>query len=165
MLKLSMDSEPDDDPAFVAFVEKLIVGALAAGDTEHAAIIKIDNWFDDKWAAFGGQLRDYSGFAQYAFLPQYPVRRFSGKALPPFARSRVSYLLTIGQPEKNLASVFYFSGNTNANLRGSFLASEFDDSSCRYDWYVGFTKIEDWQMIRQKNISRSAVEAMAGYGT
>ncbi len=46
--------EPQDDPAFLAIVDRIVSNLCAQHQTEEAHLIHIDNWFDHKWLRYSG---------------------------------------------------------------------------------------------------------------
>jgi hypothetical protein len=156
-MTIELKPENDDNPQFIEIINKIISGFVLSGNLEHYVIIKINNWFDDKWAGFHGVFRDYSGPPDSGYVPGIAVTYHDTKALPPFARSRIKYLTMSGQPKENPASVFYFSGNSKSNNRGSLMAS-FPGPQENWEWYVGFNNTEQWKAIRYKSIGRTEIE-------
>jgi len=155
MIKLELFPDDDDDTAFITLVQQTISGSINSSSLEHFSVIKIKNWFDDKWTGFGGVHRDHSGLL--SFEPGLPVTRRGNKALPPFARSRIINSKTYGNPRENPAGFYYFSGNSKSNGRGSLLAS-IPGSKERWDWYVGYSNSPEWHAIRYKNVSTKDIE-------
>ena len=161
MTNLELLADEDDDVFFINLVQQTISGSINSALLEHFAVIKIKNWFDDKWLGFGGVRRDYSGLL--SFEPGLAVRRRFRKSLPPFARSRIVYLKSYGSPNKNPAGVYYFSGNSKSNGRASLLASV-PGSGEHWDWYVGYSRTPEWHAIRHKNVSANEIESWIKHG-
>ncbi|MEJ2540204.1 MAG: alpha/beta hydrolase [Gemmatimonadota bacterium] len=153
-------SADDDDPEFVAIVSAAVRGMAVMKALEHLAVVIIDNWFDDKWSGFPGVFREYLDFLGSSV----PVTRSKGKALPPFARSRVIDVLMHGLPTRYLAAVFYVSSGSRVNQRGSLLAS-IPTERGDWNWYVGFKKDGRWRPIRHKNIGQAEFERYVAAGT
>ena len=145
----------DDDPEFLALVTSAIRGMAAMRAMDQFAVVTIDNWFDDRWVGFPGVFTEYRKFLG----ANIPYKRSRGKALPPFAASRVADLEIVGASDKNLAAVFYVSNRSNTNLRGSLLGLIPGDDET-WQWYVGFKFDETWKAIRHKNIGH---EEFSGY--
>lgn len=157
MISLRLSRSVADDPDFVDAIELLISGFIKSSTLEHFAVVKIDNWFDDKWVNFTGVLRSYSGYPEFHYAADIPRTYTRTKALPPFARSRVEELWTIGEPRENAAGVFYFTGNSKENGRGALLASIPVPGHRTWEWYVGFANPPDWRPVRFKNVARNEV--------
>jgi hypothetical protein len=161
MTTLKLLPDEDDDTFFINLVQQTISGSINSSSLEHYAVIKIKNWFDDKWLGFGGVRRDYSGLL--SFEPGLPVRYRFGKSLPPFPKSRIVYCNSYGRPNENPAGVYYFSGNSKSNGRASLLAS-IPGSGERWDWYVGYSGTPEWHAIRHKNVSANEIESWTKQG-
>jgi hypothetical protein len=81
--------EPQDDPAFLAVVDRLVVSLVRRDWPEEVYLIHIDNWFDHKWLRF-------SGYGIIAFPGGYPwivtakeEHRQEQLTFPPFSPNRV----------------------------------------------------------------------------
>ena len=44
-----------DDPGFLDWVEATVVGVEEAIDTKQTYVVKIDNWFGQRWLGFSGK--------------------------------------------------------------------------------------------------------------
>jgi hypothetical protein len=81
--------EPQDDPAFLAIVDRLIANLVRRNRPDEVHLIHIDNWFDRKWLRF-------SGYGIVPFLPGNPYREVAKaehtqtqKTFPPFTPNRI----------------------------------------------------------------------------
>lgn len=74
--------ELNDDPAFLALVDRIVTGLITGGRPEEVYLIRIDNWFDHKWLTF-------SGIGRVNF--QHPSPRHPGVALDEFRADRVTF--------------------------------------------------------------------------
>src|SRR5262245_49609679 len=70
-------AEALDDPKFVAWVERVIAGVESRFETDQSYVVKIDNWFGQRWLGFSGKAVGALRVCQ---------RRLT---LPPFVPSRV----------------------------------------------------------------------------
>src|SRR4051812_48905705 len=46
--------EPQDDPAFLAIIDRMIANLVSRNGPDEVHLIHIDNWFDRKWLRFSG---------------------------------------------------------------------------------------------------------------
>jgi hypothetical protein len=81
--------EPQDDPAFLAVVDRILATLVCQDRPDDLYLVHIDNWFDRKW------LR-YSGYGVIAFPQGYPwilvakeEHRQKQLTFPPFTPNRV----------------------------------------------------------------------------
>ena len=80
--------EPDDDPAFLNCVDRIIAGLIDRHSPEELYLIRIANWFDHKWLRFSG-----IGRVAYHGMTSIPTAlgEFSQEQLtfPPFTPNRI----------------------------------------------------------------------------
>ena len=46
------ETEALDDPEFLSWVERIIAGVEARFETDQCYVVKIDNWFGQRWLGF-----------------------------------------------------------------------------------------------------------------
>lgn len=51
---IAIPTNETDDPEFIELVRRVIAGLLTANPVEEVFVVRIDNWFDDKWLNFSG---------------------------------------------------------------------------------------------------------------
>ena len=180
-----------DDERFLTAVER-IVDASEDTDSrvEHLFVIRIKNWFDEKWLGFSGK-----GLVPFdsprSSHPQVAIAEFRQDKVtfPAFTPKRVlseyEWTLDGGTPldrhvhrrrlEHSAANlhrriadfsksllVFWISTNSASNGRASVMSYLSCDG--RVDtWYAGFRRDESvWHVDRVKGISRERVVSMIG---
>src|SRR5215475_100961 len=146
-------AEAFDDPEFVAWVERVIAGAESRFETDQSYVIKIDNWFGQRWFRFSGKAQGAFGVCQRRltlppFVPSRVMsqRRFFSEEAPPPTRQRLHVRQRSGENLRRYAdivvhdaSVFWYSGNTRKNARGSLMAYVLT-SDGHWPWHVGLRK-------------------------
>lgn len=165
-----IEPDPDDDPACLALVDRLIAGALAVHRSQDARVFKIDNWFDHKWLGFSGKTLGVIGVWN------------EPPTVPPFVANRIVHQwhfqrdgdgsyhrhgtgLNIhhrGWSSENLrrrvaevvpnSALFWYSGNSLTTDRASlmgYLPVEQD----YWKWFVSLIRgSASWKVNRLKNI-------------
>jgi hypothetical protein len=141
MRLIGLSVKEDDDRQFISLAQKLIHGVVQTRMPKDYCVVRVDNWFGDRWLNFTGKI-----------LGQLGVRKLGRITFPPFVPSRLgSYtLFTWNQEKDEYVSVenfrvvhkwqrsaenfqnfvdrkypdsafFWFSGNTKVNSRGSVM--------------------------------------------
>lgn len=164
------NAEADDDPEFLAWVEGVIVGVETRFEPDECYVVKINNWFGQRWLRFSGRsLGAISLWKTKLTLPPFvpsrvvSQRRFWSEGPRPPQRS----LHVWQRSGENLqryadiviheASVFWYSGGTKENNRASFMAYVLTPEGHR-PWYVGLRKRESWHVVEAFGISRSELD-------
>lgn len=91
-MTIELIAKPHDDPEFVELVRHLISGCVNEDFPGRIFVIRIDNWFDQKWLGFSGK-----GRVGFGFFGDYLVDMDTGLdefyqdhiTLPPFSPKRV----------------------------------------------------------------------------
>jgi hypothetical protein len=183
MAQVRITPQPDDEPGFIADVEKAINGILAENAPHELVLIKIDNWFGFKWMGFSGKVLGALGVWSFS-LPGVP----SNVNIPPFVPRRVKsqrrfkapdYLETeAGNPihkkqtstrglgrkaavENPGVAFVWYSGNSNANGRAAFMAYVPRGDKYR-PWYVALEKGDDWQVSKTLGTTPAAFLRLTG---
>lgn len=163
---LQLQDCEDDDPEFVAIVELVVRGVSGFHKPRQFQVFRINNWFGPKWLGFCARVVGAAGF-----------RNFTNVVVPPFVQNRLTaQSLFVCRPDgqyeysgdgpqihhvgkssenfKNLVRVrtpetmlFWFSGNTKKNKRGSLMAYMPGRSDGM--WYLEFQKQEEWSISQQ----------------
>ena len=169
-----LEPNESDDDGFLTLVRSAVRHVVEQHLPTNLYLVRIDNWFGERWLGFGGKLVGAVGV--------HPTEL----TIPPFNPNRVraecafvrtddgSYAQVDGverlhldiSSEANLrrkiratteSGVFaWFSGNSIANGRGSLLVY----TSAKEDavgWYAGFERKDGWRIESQKGISREAL--------
>jgi len=125
--------DADDDPLFLEEIRPIIEGALRCYVPAELYLVKIDNWFDSKWAWFGGKVLGALG-----------VHAFSKLVIPPFVPNRVIHQKYYERLEESAEQYFEREAKpihieqTSSNNFGRVLKQQY--SSVVFVWYSGDTK-------------------------
>ena len=163
------ETEALDDPEFLTWVERIIAGVERRFETEQCYVVKIDNWFGQRWLGFSG--KGLLGWhKQKLTLPPFvPSRVVSQhRFLSEGTRPGPQQHLHVWQPSaENLhryadivvheASVFWYSGGTKENNRASFMAYVLTPEG-HWPWYIGLRKKETWEVVEALGISRGELD-------
>lgn len=168
---------PDDDWHYLEWVEAAVSGVVRTMDLERWFVVKIDNWFGKRWLGFSGKTLGALG-----------VRK-EKLTLPPFVPSRVVSQYQhwragthsgrhpgfhVYQPSgENLhryvdvvvadASVFWYSGRSGRNGRGSFKAYVWT-SDGHWPWYVGLQRATTWGIAEAVGIGLPELDSFSRAG-
>ncbi len=169
--------DSDDDIKFIRQVGNLINGAIQTYEPLEIFVVKIDNWFDSKWAGFSRKI-----------LGALAIRDFQNLTIPPFVPNRVMHQNLYCRGDKNTmkfekkeskplhikqsssnnfgrfiknltdSAIFvWYSGSTLKNKQGSVMIYWVKDQMA-FGWYVAFAlKNEDWELGRTAFIPRKEV--------
>ncbi len=179
--------QPDDDPAFIAMVDRII----ASSHLPELFVIRIKNWFDHKWLRFSGIGRvGFQGARIDTALDEFWQKKLT---FPPFTPARVLSQCYFCWTTKNYfeeqpapalihdmkpkhssanlhrrvvdfaerAAFVWFSSNSAHNQRGSVIVYMVDDSEVDA-WYASFERKKEWLVTRTKGIDRHVVETTLG---
>jgi hypothetical protein len=163
--------EPDDDPAFLGCVDRIIAGLIERYAVEDVYVMRIANWFDHKWLAFSFR---QERFTVPPFTPNRVVTQhyFGRTSRGDFEEQSPSWLVHRPERErssKNLrrrladlseSAVFvWFSSHSAANGRGSIMTCIVCPETAGA-WYAGFRYAEGWRLDRVEGTSRTDVESI-----
>jgi hypothetical protein len=165
------NAEARDDPEFLAWVEGVIAGFESQFQTDQSYVVKIDNWFGQRWLGFSGKAVGALGVrkARLTLPPFVPSRvlsqrRFSSKAPRSKSRQQLHVWQRSGDNFQRYAdivvhdaSVFWYSGATKGNGRGSFMAYVLTPEG-HWPLYVGLRKSESWQVAEALGVSKRELE-------
>lgn len=156
-----------DDADFVAWVERVIENVERRFATDQSYVVKIDNWFGQRWLGFSGKTLGALGVrkSRLTLPPFVPSRVLSQRRFfQEGARSTPHRKLALWQRSgQNLqryvdvavhdASVFWYSGGTAENGRGSLMAYVLT-SEGHWPWYVGLRRTDGWRVVETVGIPR-----------
>jgi hypothetical protein len=165
------EAEALDDSEFLAWVERIIAGVETRFETDQCYVIKIDNWFGQRWLGFSGKTLGALGVANLRltlppFVPSRVVsqRRFLSEGTRPGQEQRLHVWQSSGQNLQrhadivvHEASVFWYSGGTKENHRASFMAYVLTPEG-HWPWYIGLRKKETWEVVEALGISRGELD-------
>jgi len=177
MRLIGLTVDEDDDPGFIELVQRLIHGVVSTERPKDYCVVRIDNWFGERWLNFSGKA-----------LGALSVHKPPKRTFPPFVPSRIrSYTLFTWSPENddyanvdefhsvhkwqpsgaNLqnfvsntypdASFFWFSGNTKENHRGSLMGYVSSKGNC-WTWYLEFQQEGGWKQSKRVAITPEQVD-------
>ncbi len=182
-------AEPDDDPSFLACVDRIIAGLVERHTPEEIYLIRIANWFDHKWLRFSGIGRAaFHGVSIHTVLKDFTQEQVT---FPPFTPNRVvtqhyfcrtthgdfeehapSHLVhrtERGHSSKNLqrriadfsqSAVFiWFSSHSASNGRASVMAYTVGAQGVGA-WYAELRYDAAWRLCLVKGASRPEVESL-----
>jgi hypothetical protein len=169
-LMFLVNPEPDDDPEFIELAVRLIAGATRVHGPARASAFKVDNWFGHAWLGFAGKgLGQLGVWKEPLTIPPFVANRLVGEwhfEHDPEqggyrARTSAQQLHFQGPSRTNLyrrvrhlapvSALYWFSGNTRANGRGSLMGYiPFEQD--HWGWFLSFEREREWRITRGKNI-------------
>ena len=66
MRLIGLTVKEDDDAEFVVLVQRLIHGVVATSKSKDYCVVRIDNWFGERWLNFSGKTLGALGCPQKA---------------------------------------------------------------------------------------------------
>jgi hypothetical protein len=180
--------EPDDDPAFLNCVDRIIAALIDRHAPEELYLVRIANWFDHKWLRFSGIGRvARNGSSIHTVLDEFSQEQLT---FPPFTPNRVVtqhyfnrdpkgrffeqppvrlvHRATRGHSSSNLhcrvadfsqSAVFvWFSSNSAANRQGSVMVYTTYFGNANA-WYAAFRFERTWRLGRVKGIGGAEAES------
>lgn len=163
---LALDIDEHDDIGFVHHVRPIIEGVLRVVGPPELYIVKVDNWFGDKWLGFSNKLVGAVGVQNRATLrvpPFVPARVVSQRFLRrdsngQYVDENTTLKLHIEQTSEDNAkrlmsavcpnaAVFWWSGNTRTNQRGALMAY-LPSPDGHHGWYAELKKGDTWSVAQ-----------------
>jgi hypothetical protein len=152
--------EETDDPEYLNWVETAVVGVEEAIKTDLAYVVKIDNWFGQRWLGFSGKILGAAGVRKAKltlppFIPSRVVsqRRFFEVGTEPGRRKRLHLWQRSGENLQRYTEIvlagahaFWYSGRSASNDRASFMAYVSTPDG-HWPWYVGLQRNEKWRVV------------------
>jgi hypothetical protein len=187
------EQEPLDDPAFLNTVDRLTTALLGLHNPDELYLIRLDNWFDQKWLGFSGIGRvrfdgapmevalDDLSQDQLTFPPSTPKRVVTEHY---FARTTKGYFQEQASPQRvhrwllehsacNLqrrvisfsrSGLFvWFTSLSAKNDRASVMVYSAASGSMSA-WFASFVKERTWKLHRVKGVSRDWVNGLVAAG-
>lgn len=166
---MKLNITPEDDPAFVQIVSRIIDSVIAERTLQIVAVIQIDNWFDHKWLHFTGKVLGALGvWKDELTIPPFNPHRVKSQMVsrltdrgiyesfeaPPLHIEQWSSD-NLNRKLKNStdSGVFvWWTSNTVTNGKGSVMVytQKSDESSA---WFVSFEREAEWKIRKTKDIS------------
>lgn len=167
------ESDARDDPEFLAWVERVIAGVESRFKTDQCYVVKIDNWFGQRWLGFSGKSLGVLGISKLRltlppFVPSRVVsqQQFLSEDTRPGPQQRMHVWQRSGENLQRYAdivvhkaSVFWYSGSTKENNRASFMAYVLTPEG-HWPWYIGLHKTESWHVVEALGISRAELDVI-----
>lgn len=160
-----------DTTEFTSRVEEIIISVILVTSPKELYVVKIDNWFGPKWVAFSHKVLGAFGVAcrDLTIPPFVPNRVISetffvlGETGGGYEeRTAVKHLHINQSSDANAnrklsrllpnAAIFWWSGNTGNNGRGSLMAY-LPTPDGHVPWYVGFSEKDTWHVSVTKGIT------------
>jgi hypothetical protein len=172
----------EDDVEFLAMVQRIVNGAVAALDVREVFLVHVDNWFDFKWLGFTWSRREElcvppfernrvlseTRFVWDADRPGWTtadhatrLHRFQRKLLHrrrPFSSWRPQ---AIEEFSKSGAFIWY-SGNSVTDRAGSLMF--YLSGAEGYSWYASFIKKDQWKVHGERQLTRRQLLAFEACG-
>ncbi|MFC5862808.1 hypothetical protein ACFPT7_10940 [Acidicapsa dinghuensis] len=167
---MRIEASENDAVGFVAAVNEVIEGLLRNEKPESLIVIKVDNWFGQKWLGFSGLPIPHvaafyrgSGTRIPPFVPNRVVsqRRFTapyyeevdaGSPIHQKIRSRHALRRKASEIAPGTLLVWY-SGESEKDKRGSLMAYIPDGNSYRY-WYAQWQDVNGWHVVQTDGIKQ-----------
>jgi hypothetical protein len=161
----------------MALVQRLIHGVILTSKPKDYCVVRIDNWFGERWLNFSGKTLGALG-----------VHKKPNTTFPPFVPSRIRSctLFTWNSKMADYANVeefhsvhkwqhsganlqnfvgntypdacfFWFSGNTKENHRGSLMGYVSSKGEC-WTWYLEFQRKGNWRRSKATNITPEQID-------
>jgi len=177
MRLIGLTLNEDDDPEFMTLVQRLIHGVISTSKPKDYCVVRIDNWFGERWLNFSGKTLGALG-----------VHKKPNTTFPPFVPSRIRSctLFTWNSKKEDYANVeefhsvhkwqrsgtnlqnfvdntfpdacfFWFSGNTKENHRGSLMGYVSSKGEC-WTWYLEFQRKGNWKRSKASNITSDQID-------
>jgi hypothetical protein len=170
-----LDQDGRDDPEFLAVIDALVSGAVTRFRPPRFYAVKINNWFGQRWLRFSGKaLGAIAVWRNHLTLPPFIPSRVVAERLFTLDAPRRGYrraksaiwLHRYQRSGENLNkrvarvvpgdAIFWYSGNSLANGRGSLMA--YIPTSAEYwPWYVGAARTARWGLSERVGITQKAV--------
>ncbi len=174
-----VDQTASDSPGFIARVEAVVARAIHGRPAE-VYLVRIDNWFGERWVGFGGKVLGAAGvhFRDAHVLPPFVPSRVVRQVCYRYSAQQQQYLpeecaepLHIKQTSSdNLrrvvstllpnAALIWFSDRSAETGRGSVMAYV----PARPDheaWYASFRADREWAADRLIGITQTELEMVA----
>ena len=155
-MAVKFDAQPQDDPAFVSLVERIVNGALASLQPREVYIVHIDNWFDYKWLGWWSWNKEKGlcippfnpnrVLSQTYFRWNSPTSLWESHGSGNTLHIRQPGLSSRARPAAQLSdsgSFIWYSGNTVVNKMGCLML--YLSGADGYCWYASFRKNCDWK--------------------
>lgn len=185
---LAYDLDENDDIGFVHQVRPIVAGVLRTVEAAEVYVVKIDNWFGDRWLGFSHKLLGAAGVSYRETLrvpPFVPARvasqRFFRRGADGGYVEEDSQLslhvdqTSEGNAQRQMAAVcpraavFWWSGSTRANQRGSLMAyfptvvrdREAIPAGGHGGWYADFKKVREWSVGKTRRTTAQELSTFA----
>jgi hypothetical protein len=172
---MTITSDQDDAPEFIAELQSLADGLLRAYAPPTVVIIKIDNWFGPKWLKFSGKALGALGVwkKRLTIPPFVPNRVVSQRAFVGSSHDEVVARKAIHIPTKGMmtlkryvadvapgAAIIWYSGCSGKSGQGSMMA-HVPTSDDYLPLYVRWVNRDSWQLTQTVGITAEDVRRLS----
>jgi hypothetical protein len=176
---------PTDDPECFAVASRWITAAIYRSVPADAYVVRIDNWFGDRWLSFSGKIAGALGVRSHGedmTLPPFHPRRVEGRrhfrryeTLDDYVRVPTSrpVLHPSQHSEANLnrtlAKMFgdvllaWFGGGSESDDRASLMVYRRTAYGNAEPWYASFSRHLGWRPDRTIGLGESERKALETY--
>jgi len=171
------ESEETDDPRYLDWVEAIVAGLDEAIKADKVFIVKIDNWFGQRWLGFSGKSLGVLRICKRKltlppFIPSRVVsqRRFCEAGTPPERHKPLHLWQGSWENLQRYTEVvlqgshaFWYSGRSASNDRASFMAYVSTPDG-HWPWYVSLQRKESWRVVESIGIGAAELEEFTRRG-
>ena len=173
----NLDLHSSDDIGFVHIVRPIMEGVVQIHEPSEIYLVKIANWFGSRWLSFSHKTLGALGIGYYELrVPPFVPRRVVSETF--LVRRRTAYesesapaRLHIEQTSASNASrkvsalapqaaLFWWSGATRSNGRGSLMA-HVPSPQGHAGWYAEFKKDGDWKVANALCTTAAEIASLA----
>ena len=169
---IEFEISKSDDHEFIDLMRKIIMGNIIVSAQSKVFVVKVDNWFSNKWLGYAGG-KYHSGLfhtpAQDITLPPFSKRRIISSAYYEYDKDTAEYLektpikdipeysRDIPEASRRIRKLFpqvgffWYSGNTDAQKRGCVMGYIWKDDGPS-PWYIGYTYDKKWNPYKMVRI-------------
>ena len=173
-----------DDAEFISTTESILAGVKEIYQPEFIRLMRIDNWFGEKWRSFSGKVHGAFGISKRRLtIPPFVPSRVIDESC--WAKTQKGIYKSVNQfyvlhqafsGEENTRRYFdeccpdtaaiWFSGGSYTNGRGSIMVYTFLSESEPYSWYIELVKKENnWIPSVCRGITKDEFTSLIGYDT
>lgn len=180
---MELHSTSLDDSGFIQHIDPLLKGILLDTKPSEVYLIKIDNWFDQKWLSFGGKVLGALGkwdHPENSTIPPFVPNRVlhqryfkrsaqgdyseleSPKPLHRKQESAANLSRKITDVSKSGVFIWY-SSNTQPNQHGSLMIYNVAHGTCR-PFYLGFSANPQWKVVTSAGTNPREIKRLRTLG-
>ena len=181
---IGLQSFSDDDPAFIAVVDRVIRGVVGLHNPDQFLVHRIDNWFGSKWLRFAGKGMGAIGVwdNSYAIVPPFVRNRITAQALFRVSDCPDQYIHVGDGPQIHHdgpssdnftnrvrttipeTALFWFGGQSQSNGRGSLMGYTICSTKHYWGWYLEYVRNDEWRIAKQIEFDDNELQMLDKYG-